>query len=38
VIVEPPNDFEYRHEPPAGGSIVKISTFNGQECDSIADM
>jgi hypothetical protein len=37
VIVESLNDFEYRHEPPAGGRIVKISTFNRQERDSIAD-
>jgi hypothetical protein len=38
VIGEPLNDSEYRHEPPASGSIVKISTLNRQERDSIADM
>jgi hypothetical protein len=38
VIVEPLNDFEYRHEPPTGGSIVKITTLNRQERDPIADM
>jgi len=38
VIVKALNDFEYRHEPPTVGSIVKIATLNGQERDLVADM